>query len=272
MAIWKDIRVSAEWIGDEVDKSTSYLSKVFTYIKIPDGYGYDNYCFLLSSRCVHSNLKLKSDSLYISICFNMKIELFYDPEKRAGKKKYKRYKLSGEELYEQVFKDYEVDFIKESEERLKREREEKEKRDRKNIGKVICGLYQGNYYPDNDLKYMQDLVPKAYFIGDKNSTYCNHKFDKVQNVKKLFVIFEGISKYHFGEYEAIINEYLNDYYMWQNMYERLCQRESEKKTIVVNTEHLIHEPKELCERAMNEVLEMLQERIEKLLENDMRSI
>lgn len=91
---WKDIELDSNLIGDTINKGSGIFEKEYTYIKIPAGYGYDGYCFLLSSRCVHNT--------YFSICHDMKIELIFDPELRENGKKYKRYSLVGRELNNRI--------------------------------------------------------------------------------------------------------------------------------------------------------------------------
>lgn len=274
---WKDVRIPSSLVGDCVTKGTGRWEKDYTYIKIPQGFGYDGYCFLLSSACVH----LGSDYWWFSICHDMRIELIYDVELREDGKRYKRYKLSGRELYDTVFKEYEVNFKKESDEREAKKQAAKEKHDKSTMGKIVCAMYEGNFYPDDNLKYLRDFSYKAYFIGYNASTYCNHKFDKVRNVKVNFVVFENISKYHFLQYETIINAYLSDFSMYMDMIHSLEKRlnrlqsfrHSSKAVIrsypevFVSTglEDIVNNHISLCKQSIEDIKIRLHDRIEDLL-------
>lgn len=126
---WKDIEIDKELIGDTIEKGSGVWVKEYCYINIPDGHGYDNYSFLLSANCVHYAIKKESHS-YFSIADDMNIELVYNPEKRETEKRYKRYKMTGYELFENIFKEYEINFKEASRIRLEKERLEKEKREK----------------------------------------------------------------------------------------------------------------------------------------------
>lgn len=278
---WKEIMVPPKLIGEEVKKGSGIFEKEYTYVKIPSGCGYDNYCFLLSSNCVH--LGVDRDKWWFSINSDMKIELIYDPELREAGKRYKRYKLSGYELYEQIYKEYEINFERESIERLRREQKKRDKRNKANIGRIVCGIYEGNSYCDVQLKYMGEHTLKAYFIGNDQSTYANSKFDKVRNVKVDFTVYENISKYNFLQYEAIINAYLMKYEMFKEIYEklnnnlnrieekqvsRLVRKHTPEYGVVTFTDDLIEKQIKSSKEAMEEVKNRLKERISKLLEKE----
>lgn len=271
---WKDISLENDLIGETVSKGKDIWKKDYTYIKTPKGYGYDNYCFLLSSNCVHSS--------YFSICDDMNIELVYDPDLREEGKKYKRYKLKGYELFELVFKDYEINFFKESEDRNRMEREERERKDRKKIGRCVCGIYKGNNsIYDTDLKYKSDFDFKAYFQLENGSRYANKRFDKVENVRVIYEICSGISKYEFNKWEDIINAYLGEFQQYYVTSETLkkkleCNRNYSKverwlyPELMVETklEDITESVLKANEKAWKEVQERLQKRIEKLQSNE----
>ena len=280
--IWKDIDVSTEQIGETIKKGSGTWEKEYTYIKIPKGYGYDNYCFLLSDNCVHFSTSTKD--YYISINSSMKIELVYDPELRETDKKYKRYKLTGEELFEQVFKDYEINFAREYEERTKKEALQKEKRDKSIIGTIYCGIYEGNVYCGVEPKYMHDFELKSYFSGNRHSTYMNSKFQKVQNVQIKFVIKKNVSRYDFLKYENIINAYLSEIEIFVNMQEVLKKKylyktdwkerekhlgkiERKKYDVKTDTEDILEAEIDGLEERINELKIRMTSRLNELINN-----
>lgn len=276
---WKDIKVSCSLIGDSIKKGSGGWEKEYTYIKIPHGYGYDNYCFLLSSACVHYSAS--EDYWWFSVCHDMKIELIYDVELREQGKRYKRYKLSGRELFNTVFKDYEVNFAKESEEKAKKDKAMKEQKDKSVKGQIVCAKYRGNFHSFGDVHYRRDTCFKAYFMGYNNSTYCNHQYDKVRNVKVEFVIFDNISKHEFFQYETIINAYLSDFDMYMGMLQSLEDRlrridtirHANKAVIRANQEFLVTTGLEdivenhilFCKQSIDDIKIRLHDRIEDLL-------
>lgn len=267
---WKDIMISHNLVGETIKKGNGKWEKEYTYIKIPPNNGYDNYCFLLSDSLVHYSPA--RNKWWFSICFDMQIQLIYDPELRECGKKYKRYKLSGIELFEQIFKNYEVSFKTECIEREKKRVSEKEKRDRANTGEIVCGRYTGNVYSGKQPKYRSEDTLKAFFTNDKNSAFSNSRFDKVKNVNVEFVVFKGISKYHFGLYEDIINAYLRDIDMYKKMCETLKVRINNKYKVVTKTEDIVLAQYEHCEQSIEETRKRLRERIEIMLKNEKENI
>lgn len=199
---WKDISIEQILIGDTVTKGKDIWQKNYTYICIPTGYGYDGYCFLLSSKCVGET--------YFSICNDMHIELFKHPEQREPGKKYPRYKMDGYELFEKIFRDYEINFEAEYLKRLKKEEQDKEHREKSIKGKCICGIYTGNIYGNSYNGYIYDAKCRAFFASDEGCTYQNKKFQKVKNVNCHFVVCD-MTKYEFSKWEDIINAYLEEY-------------------------------------------------------------
>ena len=262
---WKDIAVSGDLIGDVITKGSGMWEKEYRYIKVPERYGYDNYVFLLSEKLVEPSSDKKT--WYFTICDDMKIELFYNPELLEEGKRYPRYKMTGLELIEKIFEQYEIDFDKECEERLYLERTIKEKRDRANIGKVICGNYTGNIYGNTYNNYNYQPYLTSFFKG-KAGTYSNHQFSKVQNVHREFTIRE-MSKYHFLRFEEIINAYIREYEMYKHMEEMLTSCLARKKNIVTYTESIAEEQLSHCRSAIEEVKKKLQERLDELLSTEM---
>jgi len=258
---WREINIDSEFIGEKITKSSGYYEKEYRYIKIPTGYGYDGYVFLLAESIVGHLSEL--NLWWFSICDDMKIELFYDPELREPGKRYKRYKITGHELVETVFEAYERNFENECEEQLKAERIAKEKRDKANVGTVICGRYTGNIYGNEYNNYNYQKYLSAFFQS-KSGTYSNHTYQKVQNVKRDFTIME-MTKYHFLRFEDIINAYISEYEMYKNMYDALTKHLELPKKIATDTDSIAEEQLFHCHASMDEIKKKLQERLEKLL-------
>ena len=269
---WKDIELDSNLIGDTINKGSGIFEKEYTYIKIPAGYGYDGYCFLLSSRCVHNT--------YFSICHDMKIELIFDTELREKGKKYKRYSLDGRELFNNIFESYEANFIEEYIERAKKQQEEKEKSDKKKIGRCVCGLYRGNNSLfDSDNRYMPEDSYKAFFQLKDGSRFANKKFQKIENVKVIFEICASISKYEFDRCEDIINAYLKDFQEYYDTIKKLEKKLEVKRYSRYSKSEMKYNPSVLVKtnldditeqiiaankKAMNTVQERLQERLSEL--------
>lgn len=232
---WKEIQIESDLIGEEVTTGKGIYERIYNYISMPEGYGYDGYVFKLSANCVHGYV-LKG-TWEISLHRDMKIELFYNPELRETGKRYPRYKMNGAELVENILVDYEKKLLIRLEDERKKEEEEKRKRDKKKIGRIVCGMYQGNYYNNyffDDPKYSPDLFYKAYFNakGEKwySDTFSNYKFKQVHNVKIKYVICEDVSKYDFIKHEDTINEYLSSIRLCDDIIVHLENRlEAEKQ-------------------------------------------
>ena len=259
---WKDIVVSADLIGEKITKGSGYFEKEYRYIKVPANYGYDNYVFFLSEKLV--NQSSDNNSWWFSICNDMKIELFYDPLLRKDGKRYVRHKMTGHDLVENIFKHYEVDFKKECEDRFQTERAKKEKNDKANIGTVICGRYTGNIYGDVDNRYNSQSYLSAFFQST-SGTYSNHNFSKVQNVDQEFIVMK-MSKYHFLQYEEIINAYVKEYDMYKDMADTLDKHIKKSKKIVTRTENIATEQLSHCNFAIEKVKKALFERLNELLQ------
>lgn len=241
---WKDIELEYDLIGEQFTKGSGMWEKNYRYISIPNGYGYDNYVFMLSEKLIC--LEPDSNNLsYFSVCDDMNFELLYNPSLRETGKKYKRYKLSAKELYKKIFEPYESVL-----EQIKDEAREKiNNRNRSKIGKIICGRYTGNIYgtPYNKYNYQNSFC--SFFTMDRH-IFSNNTFEKVQNVQVEFVIIDNISKYDFLRYESLINEYISDYNLYFNMYLQLTiqlNRNGEKIQTTDVTEHLAETTKEAME-------------------------
>lgn len=279
---WKDIELNSDLIGDTITKGSDTWEKEYTYIKIPEGYGYDNYCFLLSSKCVHISENEKLYLSYFSICHDMKIELIISPEFKENGKRYKRYKLSGRELFNTIFKDYEINFHKEYYERARKEQEEKDKKNKKKMGRCICGKYNGNFSVyDTGNKYMPESCFKAFFQLEDGSRYSNKKFNKVENVKVIFEISSDISKYEFDKWEEIINAYLIEFHKYyliaENIRNSLDKKTPYSKVEIKTQPHLLIKTDlddiaeyvlDATEKAMHDVQIRLKNRLNNLKNNN----
>lgn len=214
----------------------------------------------------------------------MRIELFRSPEERDPGKKYPRYKMSGYDLFEQIFKEYEVDFEAEYLERLKKEQQEKERKDRAIKGKCICGIYTGNIYGNSDNGYMHDTRLRAYFASENGCTYLNKKFQKVHNVRVVKVVCDNMTRYEFNRWEDIINAYLEEYNLYYEQAEvikrhiELAKSKSKVKMkchpeclVRTDIDDLHDTVLGELENIMQEIVERLRRRIDTLRENGERN-
>ena len=251
---WKEIRVLGDLIGETITKGTGIYEKEYRYICAPPGSTYEGYVFFLAESLV--NLRGERGNLRWSftICHDMKIELFYSPELREEGKRYKRYKMSGHELYETVFREHEEWLLKEEEIKLHEEKDKQEKKHKSKIGKIICGRYMGNMYAYRDCKYTQQAYLSVFFTTN-NSTYSNGRFEKVQNVKYEFVIAENVSKHYFLQNEANIKAYISDYEMYKSMYVTLEKRllQNEHALVTTKNEDIAQAHMNYCKAAMEEI-------------------
>lgn len=275
--LWKDIDIKLENLGETIVKGKNMWAKDYTYIFLPKGYGYDNYCFLLSDKCVHISSDKKS--AYISICATMNIDLIYNPKLREEDKKYQRHKLTGEELFDRVYCDYEKTIIADSIKRQKKEKEERIKRYKRTKGKIICGKYTGNAYGNLDGKYRCQRYYSSFFKGDDFTTYSNSKFDKVHNVEELYTIIDNVSRYEYIQSEEIINAYIREMEMLREM-KIAIDTHLEKKhnfnlpkterslyRVVTKTDSILKEQSEMLDVAIEKIKEEMLQRIDTLRKN-----
>ena len=196
-----------DWIKAEIDKSLliaevtrgkGIFEKSYFVVKVPDGYGYDGYCFQHSKSLVE-----RGEHCYITFHREMKMELFLSEEKREEGKRYKRFKMDGQMLFDSVFSQYECAF---KAERISRE----EQHQKKTIGSVVCGRYSGNNFDPRNTRYHEQDDLKVWFKSE-SGRFSNSEFKKVQNVKVEFEIKDNVSKFEFFKNEKKINVYLHDY-------------------------------------------------------------
>lgn len=252
---WKDVDISKDLIGATITKGSGYYAKEYFHIKIPSGYGYDGYVFLLSKKIV--GYSSDDDEGWFSICDDMNIELFYDPDLRETGKRYPRYKMTGYDLYENIFKKYEDFLYEERQTQRLAETAAKEKRERANIGTVVCGRYLGNIY--GYLRSGNNYQSQDYlcsFFKSNAGVYSNHEFQKVQNVKVEFPVMK-ISKYHFLRYEAQINDFIREYELYKNMMEKLTGLLATRNKNPIGTEDITNKHLLLCESSVKEIKERL---------------
>lgn len=93
---WDDYRLGKEYIGETIDKGFGYSQN---FITLPENQVYDSgYGFFISSK--------RASEEEISLPDDYKVELIMNPELREEGNRYKRYKISGLELKEQVLEPY----------------------------------------------------------------------------------------------------------------------------------------------------------------------
>ena len=134
---WDDYRLGKEYIGETIDQGFGYSQN---FITLPENHVYDSgYGFFISS-------KLASEE-EISLPDDYKVELIMNPELREEGKRYKRYKISGLELKEQVLEPY-MDVLLEKQIKAQKE---KDRRNKKVMGNIVYGYYKGSIYAPADL-------------------------------------------------------------------------------------------------------------------------
>lgn len=196
IAYWNDIRLDKKLIGKPVENDWGYS---YTFITLPKNNTYDDdYGFFISSKLVYSTV--------FSLPNDYKIELQKNPDLRVSGRRYKRYKLSGLELKNTVFKNYIVDLDAEAAERLENESADRDRRNKKIIGRIVYGRYLGNSY-GRDMEWFSD-----YFF-DHNGSFSNERYEKVRNVKVEVVIVDNVSKYCYEKtYNSIVSQ-LTDFHI-----------------------------------------------------------
>lgn len=198
--MWHNIFLDKKYIGETISKGTSYLVKDYTYIHIPDE-RYINYTFLLSTRCI-SEATTRKDAFMLSIADDMNIELFYHPDFRESGTRYKRYKMTGKELVEDILAPYEDNLLQDWIEREKKQKKERDRRNKRVIGNIVYGQYLGNIYNQDD----KDIRSHYYFEHD--GIFYRPPRQKVKNVKVEQVIFENVSKYLFDTCSPLLPDFL----------------------------------------------------------------
>lgn len=262
---WKEISIPSELVGDSITKGDGYYKKEYRYIKMPLGYGYDGYVFLISEKLLVQFDYLDQMHYYVKICDDMTFELFYDPKLREDKKRYKRWKLTVHELFDRIIEQYK-DGIFQKEYAMQQEKKaQKEKRDKSIIGTIVCGRYTGNLYGNIYEEYRYQDYLTSFFKCDAG-TYSNQKFSKVQNVNLEFVIIKNISKYHFLLHEELINAFINEYETYANIKDILEHQLMHSKNHNTGTEDILEKQLENCIQAMEEVKKRLISRITELVE------
>jgi len=109
MGNWETVILEPALKGEMFTSGSGYYEKEYVYIKIPVSEKYDNYCFAISAKLVDD--VSQPELLYINLCMEAEYVLQKAPEHREDGKRYKRYKMTGKELYETVLEAYEDDFF-----------------------------------------------------------------------------------------------------------------------------------------------------------------
>lgn len=175
---WHDFEIDKELIGEVKGSGSMYESR---FITLPENEVYESgYGFFMGVKLV------SSWNGTISIPDGYKMELQMSPELREPGKRYKRYKLTGQEIKETVFFPYQ----KKQAELEKKKAQERDRRNRKVMGRIVYGYYRGNTYLGRP-----DYAPDYFFFN--GSRYYNRTHEKVQNVKEEFTVMKGVSKYFF---------------------------------------------------------------------------
>lgn len=243
---WKHIPLDKKILGNTIIKGKDFWKKEYTYILIPPGYGYDNYCFMLSSNCFHYH----NGSECFSLHSDMTIELFYNPDSKEPNKKYKRYTLTSLELYKTVFMPYE---------KAKEERELKREKTKKGV--CICGKYNGNNSLYDIYKYQKQTVFKAFF--KENRCYYNQNFDKVINVECVFEIANKMSRYDFNRLEDFMNKYIFKYQCYLSQLEALKKTDPGIPSLLKKQNRIIKEYEEIVETIKTYLINKVNEEISK---------
>lgn len=210
--MWHDIYLEEKFIGELIEKGSGHFKKEYYYILVP-GEKYTGYTFLLSAKCVSKSFTEKGQYL-ISLEDDMKLELFMHPDHRESSTRYKRYKLSGQELISEVLEDYETALMYESIEK----QQKLDRRNKRITGSIVYGKYMGNHYGDKE-----DLFSEFYFCHD--GVYYNRYHSKVRNVDVAFTLYENVSKYFFYETERLIQTKMIDYVVLTDYIESLREME-----------------------------------------------
>lgn len=202
MGRWIEVILSKELLGERFVSGTGFYEKEYVYINIPDSDKYNHYCFQISAKLVDD--KTDTDRLYLSFHSEAKFVLQKSREYRNGKKRYKRYELTGKELYAEVLEACEDTFLNE----LYKKEEEKirmrKAREKRIMGKIVYGKYTGNNYG-----YVADEYNSFFFKNIESSTYFNSIYEKVSNVEVIYCIDELVSKDFFRENVSKLHEKLN---------------------------------------------------------------
>lgn len=193
--IWDTFRLKKDLVGEKIDNGM-YASR---FITLPANDTYESgYGFLISDKLVDIE-----DGVYvIALPDDYNVQLQMSPTEREPGKRYKRYKLTGTEIKDAVFFPYAAVRAAEEEAERRKKEEEQTKRDKKIIGKIVYGRYLGNSYGDDG-----DFYCDFFFYNGKR--YYNHRHDKVQNVRALYTVMDGVSKYFFDTANDLIKKRAN---------------------------------------------------------------
>lgn len=203
---WENVILDPVLLGETFTSGSGYYEKEYTYIRIPVSEKYEHYCFALSSKLV--DVESDPEQLYITLCMAAEYILQKDPEYRETGKRYKRYKLTGQELYESVLEVCEDDFLRKTWQNRESKEKERAKREKRIKGYIVYGHYKGNTYGDKG-----DLAANYFFENKQTGTYFNQYHERVSNVQVQYRINKKISKHFFRSNMNVLHEKLQKW-MW----------------------------------------------------------
>lgn len=214
MSKWENVILPPVLMGETFTSGGGYYEKEYVYIKIPYSEKYDHYCFAISSKLVDATSE--PELLYINLCMDAEYVLQKDAEYREEGKRYKRYKMTGKELYDTVLEVCEDDFLIKRQKEAETKEKERTKREKKVMGYIVYGVYKGNNYGDKG-----DLVENYFFENKQTGTYFNQYHEKVSNVQVTYRINKQISKHFFRNNMNVLREKLQKWIWMQKTLE--CQ-------------------------------------------------
>lgn len=205
---WDEFYIDKSLVGERVESGRDYRGNplyVSHFILLPPNNVYaTGYGFYLSAKLVDE------EDGHIKLSDDYKVELQMSPSAREPDKRYKRYKLSGAEIKEQVF----TPFAEIEAQREKAKAEARDKRNRRVMGSIVYGKYTGNHYGDQG-----DLSCDYFFFN--GSRYYSRCHEKVSNVRVSFTVIENASKYFFDANVESIEDKLRGYVRMLSCIEQL---------------------------------------------------
>lgn len=212
MSRWKNIRIEDNLIGKPIENDFGMARH---FITLPKNALYENgYGFFISDRLV------TEDGILISDDFN--VELQMNPSLREGNKRYKRFKLLGEELIESVLFPHMVEMEARMEAEQARKEAERNKRNKRVLGRIVYGRYLGNTYGEDADNYYD-------FYFARNGIYYNgrDKHEKVENVKAKFVVTDNASKYDYEQNVEFFRDRIKD---WERIEKAISELQEVKSS------------------------------------------
>lgn len=192
--MWYGYKLDQNLISEPIKSGSGPFERESVFVTLPENDTYpEGYGFFLS-------FKLLSWGNTISIPDDLKVNLQMSPSRRVPGRRYKRYKLIGQQLVETVLEPHRQSV----EAQEKAEQVRLDKKNRKIVGDVVWGWYRGNRYTD-----AADATPDCFFYN--GNRYYNGKREKVANVTTHVVIARGVSKYAFDQLKDAIRKRMSDW-------------------------------------------------------------